>query len=290
MLAGFLFLLFLAKQGWPEIEAHLSGIHLLGFIASVLFSFACNLVLAFYFQRLLGKHGISISLLVAIKMHMVGQIAKYIPGKVWAIAYQASFTESVKGAAGVFLANVEMMLCTMYMTLIVGLALVLSVFSYIYAALALFSGGVVFVLLFKTNLIGDVFAFFSRKYKQLALFECAHQSHLKSLDGALIFILFVVSFVLSNGLMLTSVFHFSMDVTAIYIAMLAAAWLAGVFVFVVPAGMGAREIIFVLISSYMDPEQSIATLTAISVFSRFWLILQELCLLFLLKLLCFYPL
>src|SRR5690606_10917214 len=61
-----------------------------------------------------------------------------------------------------------------------------------------------------------------------------------------------------------------------YAAIFSLSWVAGMLVFVVPAGLGVREAIFVVLARLGGMDVDIETLTAIAVAYRFWHILQEL--------------
>ena len=82
--------------------------------------------------------------------------------------------------------------------------------------------------------------------------------------------------VLAYYLLLHAVFSFSLGDVVAYIGYLVLAWVAGVFMFLAPAGMGVRELVFIAFGSYMDAGVSVDTLVAIAVISRFWQVSQEL--------------
>jgi len=275
LIIGVLFVLILAKESWSEISGLVKHVNVGKFLFSVIIGIVGNLAMAIYFNRLIGKHGVNISDRLAVKMYMVGQIAKYIPGKIWGMAYQASHVTGMAGAAGVVLANMEMMLSVMFMTSIVALILLCSLAMKYLAALLALLGMCGFLFLYKTNFVNHVLKLLSRKFKALTVFEEVEKRQTGFVEGTIFYLIFCTVYVLSNVLMLDAVFHFSFSESATYIALLSVAWIGGVFAFIVPAGMGVREVLFVAASSYMLPEYSVEILASIAIFSRLWQIIQE---------------
>ncbi len=274
-LIGLFFVLALVKESWTEISVFLGQIKPVKFIFSVIVAVTSNVVIALLFNCLLGKHGVSISNALALKMHLVGQIAKYIPGKIWSVAYQITHVTGKSGAAGVMLANVELMFSVMFIISIVAMALVSFLSSKILALLITLFGMGGFVFLYKTNVINKIIIYLSGKIKSIGFLseiECKKTSYV---TGILFFFSFSLLYVISNVLLLDAVFGFSFRESIIYIALLSLAWLGGVFVFIMPLGLGVREFLFVYTSSYVIPDNSIETLLAIAVITRFAQIIQE---------------
>jgi len=132
-----------------------------------------------------------------------------------------------------------------------------------------------FVFLYKTNIVNRVIRVLSRRIKTiefLAEIECEATSYLA---GAAFYLIFCFLYVFSYVLMLDAVFGFSFQESIIYIALLSIAWIGGVLVFIVPLGMGVRELLFVVTSSYVIPEHSVEMLLAIAILSRFSQMIQE---------------
>lgn len=240
-----------------------------------MFAVLSNVIMALLFNCLLGKHGVRITNVLALKMYMVGQIAKYIPGKIWSLAYQITHVTGKSAAAGVMLANAELMLSGMLIISAIAVVLFVSMTSKIIAFIVALIGLASFVFFYKTNFINKIMIFLSGKIDSiefLSEIECDKTSYIA---GVLFFLSFSFLYVFSNVLMLDAVFGFSLQESMIYIALLSIAWLGGVLVFVVPLGLGVREFLFVYTSSYVAVDNSLEILLAIAVISRFSQIIQE---------------
>ncbi len=275
-IAGLLFVLMMAKESWANIAGLLDQLRPVEFLLSVFIAVFGNVVSALLFNRLLGKHGVSVPDALAIKMHLVGQVAKYIPGKIWGMAYQISHVVGVAGAKGVVLANLEMMLGVIWMTGIVAAVLLCLFVSKLAALLILLLGMLGFLLLYRKNIVNQVVRFLPGRLKSIELLKETAGRPTTLFAGSLFYLIFCSVYVFSYALMLESVFGFPFDEAVVYIALLAAAWIGGVFAFIVPAGMGVRELIFVSVSSYALPQHSIEVLISIAVLARFWQIFQDL--------------
>lgn len=273
---GLLFLGLLIDQSWNEVSGQLNQINLLIFGISVLVAVICNIVIAFYFGNLLAKFGVTIDKFLVLKMHLVGQIAKYIPGKVWGIAYQVSHVAGMSGAAGVVLANLELMIGALFMTSIISVVLVSYLFDNSISFVLLTLGLVGFVFIYKSNIVNSILSLVSQKYRVTLGRKKIECRPTRSGDGIIFYLAFCSLYVISNVLMLQAVFGFPVEESILYIAILSAAWIGGFFAFIVPAGMGVREFLFVVISSHVVPQHSVEVLASIAIFSRFWQIIQEL--------------
>ena len=276
LLIGLLFILILARESWGEFSTLIGQVKLGQFSLSVMLSVFGNVAIAILFNRLLGKYGVKIPDLLAVKMHMVGQIAKYIPGKIWAVAYQVSYVAGISGARGVVLANLEMTLSAMFMTSIIAFVLLLFSVNKVIALIVFLLGMIGFLLLYKTNVVNRSIKFLPRKFRSIEVLAEAEGAPTNFMDGVVFYLIFCFVYVFSYVLMLDAVFGFAFEESIIYIALLSAAWLAGVLAFIVPAGMGVREVFFVSVSSYVVPQHSIEILVSIAVLARFWQIIQEL--------------
>lgn len=274
-LAGIIFLLLMAYQSWGEIAGFIGQLKLFEFTLSVIIAVVGNVTLALLFNRLLGKHGVDISDALAVKMYMVGQVAKYIPGKVWAVTYQISHVTGISGAKAIVLVNFEIMFGIMFMISAVSVVLLSLLYSKILASIVVALGMAGFVFIYKSNYVIRLAHALSRKVRAIKMNESALERPSTTLSGVVFYVVFCMVYVSSYALMLDSVFGFSFDESILYIIFLSVAWLGGVFAFVVPAGMGVREVIFIGLSGYIGPEVDVDVLVSIAVLTRFWLIVQE---------------
>ena len=102
---GLLFLAVLVIHSWDKLLQLLPTIHWPFFILSVLIGFLGNLFTSFFFKELLHKYGIEVTNQLAHKIFFYAQIAKYIPGKVWVLFYQAMLVNKIGATRMMLFAN-----------------------------------------------------------------------------------------------------------------------------------------------------------------------------------------
>lgn len=273
---GFLFILYLVKKSWLDISNLILQLNKIDFTIAIIIGVLNNVVLAILFNRLLRKHAVNISERLTLKIYMAGQIAKYVPGKIWGIAYQISHFEGLPNATGVVLANFELMLGAMYMTCIVAITIICFFVNKFLAVIVALSGLIAFTSLYKSNIASNFIRKLLTKFNvKIGLAEIEHMPN-NYFAGAIFYILFCSAYVFSFVYMLNAAFEFSFEESLVYIALLSLAWIGGVLVFVVPHGMGVRELIFVVTSGYIIQAPSMEVLLSIAILSRLTQIIQEL--------------
>ena len=276
-IAGLLFVFVLVLESWGEIERLLRSVKPLEFTLSVVTGLLGTLTISVFFNRLLGKNGVVLSDRLAIKIYLVGQIAKYIPGKIWGIAYQISHVAGARAATGVVLANMENMFIVIYMTSMTAFVLVSLQLETIFTLASVIGGLVVFLLLYRTRLVLNIVHLVLKTIGQQDFVpvssECIKPG---PVEGVLFCVIFCSTYALSYILMLDAVFNFPPEQAYVYIVLLSIAWIGGVLTIIVPAGMGVRELIFVSFTSQLIPDQSMESIVSIAVVTRAWQLLQEL--------------
>ena len=275
-LIGLIFVLLLVKESWNEILALFGRIKITEYVIAIIIGVFCNTVLALLFNRLLNKHGVALSDRFTLKIYMIGQIAKYIPGKVWGIAYQISHVKNISSATGVVLANLELMLVTMLMTSVVAVTILSSIIYIPLAVIISLLGIGAFLSLYTTEVVHIITSKFIIKYENRLKLEKIKYTPTNLFSGMIFFILFCITYIFSYAYMLNAAFDYSLQDSLIYIALLSLAWLAGVLVFIVPNGMGVRELVFLITSGYVIQDHSVEILLSIAILSRITQIIQEL--------------
>ena len=273
---GLIFLLLLVKQSWTEIKNTLSSIRTFEFTLAVAIGILSNFVMAIYFNRLLKKYDVLISDRFAIKLFMVGQIAKYIPGKIWSFAYQISQIEKLGGAAGVILANFELIIGAIYLITLIALVIFSLLMSKLLAFILCILGLLVFIIIYKNNIIKKILNLIGNLYKNKIQTIKINKSSTSILSGFFIFSLFCTFYVLSSYYMLRSAFDFTLQETLLYVAILSTSWVGGIIIFIVPLGVGVREYLFVITASYFTSSVPMEVMLSIAVLSRITQIIQEL--------------
>ena len=80
---------------------------------------------------------------------------------------------------------------------------------------------------------------------------------------------------LANYLLLNAGFGFTTRESTLFIAFFSIAWVVGVATFIMPAGIGVREAVFVLLATQLGQSYSLKTLATIAIMYRFWQIFHE---------------
>ncbi|NKB38877.1 MAG: hypothetical protein GKR93_17225 [Gammaproteobacteria bacterium] len=276
-LAGLLFVFSLVWKSWEEIRNLLESVKPMLFILSILVGLFGTLTVSVFFNRLLAKNGVILSDRLAVKIYLVGQIAKYIPGKIWGIAYQISHVAGAKAATGVVLANMENMFIVIYMTSLTALILLSIFVEYFYTLGIVVLGIAGFLFIYRTGIILRIVKLLLQVIGQQNFApeagECKKPGYI---EGFVFCLVFCSAYAFSYILMLEAVFDHTYSEAFIYIALLSVAWIGGVLTILVPAGMGVRELIFVAFASQVIPEQSMESVVFIAVVTRFWQLIQEL--------------
>ncbi|NIB40031.1 hypothetical protein HBA55_10560 [Pseudomaricurvus alkylphenolicus] len=275
-LIGLGFLVLLSRDSWTTLTTSLHRADVSIFVGSVLVGVLGNFTLAIYFNRLLRKYGVEIGDRLAIKMYVVGQIAKYIPGKIWGVVYQSSHLPDTKGVKGIVVANIELMLVSLGMTLVIAASLFSSGVNLPLSVFIVVIGLMAFLYLYSLDLVSISARFLPRRWQQL-LTSDSHQTFETSLkEGSVFFSLFFLSYTMSNILMLKAIFGLDIGEASVYTALLALSWVAAALTLVVPAGMGVRELIFIGGAGWVLPEIPADVLISVAVLVRGWQVLQEL--------------
>lgn len=246
------------------------------FLLATVLLLLVNLLLSYVFFILLKRNGCyAVSAFEAISLSFVGQVAKYLPGKIWGIVYQTLKINIKGGVKYISLSNIELMVFTIVSSFITGIAMLLyqklfllSVMLFLAAPflsafITLYLSHVIVCLPILKNYFNNVHSFegnFSSFYWKLllsSLFFCVLNSSA--------FMIFIIS-----------VFHFSVDYAAHLSALLILTWILSTLFIIVPAGIGIREFSFVLIGASFDSSISIEQLSTIALAVRLWQVFTDL--------------
>jgi len=273
---GILFLAALVIQSWDQLQHLLTTIHWPIFILSVLIGCLGNLFTSLFFKELLHKYGIEVTYHLTHKIFFYAQIAKYIPGKIWLLFYQAMLVNKIGATRAMLFANVDLTAISILISAAIAIGLMSFNHSFIFSGLCFVTGLLISMLIGKSCYLfasaNYIFSYIKRLKNQLG--SC--HTDIKTLKIVTYYTLFWSTYLASGFLMMFAAFNFSVAQSANYIAYLGIAWIVGVLSFFVPGGMGIREFIFIMLAQSLSQNISLELLAAIAVISRFWIILQEL--------------
>lgn len=280
LLAGLIFLVLFIIQHWEESSRLFSQLNGWFFALSILIALGDNLVSSRIFYWLIRKHDLEAAYRVVGEMFFFGQLAKYIPGRFWGFLYQTTYFKKTTALKSLFMVNMELTGVTIWRNICVGVSLVLFSISSVSIVVPLLLGVAGFYYLVKTHWLRAFTRFLTRKrtsddaYNQARRRITIYNSPtLLKTTGA--FSLTLSLYLLANFLLLVGAFDFPVTDSILFIAFFSFAWIAGVVAFVLPAGIGVRELVFVFLASMLGSNYSLETLATIAIIYRFWQVFHE---------------
>lgn len=269
---------FIAALIWHsrnEIDALLATAQWPLFILSVLVGSAGYIISGTFFKELLHKYGVEVDSALSRRMLVYSQLIKYIPGRVWALLYQAALLKGIRSSGAVVFANMDFLAMSIMLVTSVSASLLLLHYSALWAILCFFVGMLPFLwctrLCHLFVVIRRLFAWF----KQFSDIDHHCQNSANAIRIFLFYLFYSFTYTFSHILMMYATFGFSPSQSIDYIAYLGLGWVAGALSMLVPGGIGVKELVFVIIAKSATESPDLAMLTTIAVVSRIWTILQE---------------
>jgi len=273
---GVLFLLYLFFQSRHDILFHLGRTNLAFLALSLIVALAGNGVQSLLFRDLMKKYGVPLDGSRALRLFFYGQIAKYIPGRVWSVIMQRMLIDRGGSLMALVHANIDQMIFSICIMSLISL-------NFLAAAgevTLLFGGTLVAagmaVAMMKSRTMARVTRRMIRHFRAHETIACQEYGFI---DGGRITSYFVVNLISALAayyLLFYAVFGLGLRESAFYISCLGLAWLVGAITLVVPAGIGVREGVFIALARYAESELQTELLVSIAVIVRCWVILQDL--------------
>lgn len=270
-ITGLIFFIFLVVRSWHEIQALWQTINWLLFFLSVSVAILDNILLSILFRNLLTKYAFHLKYSHVGRMFFYGQIAKYIPGRLWNVLYHATFSQQPNATSAMLFTNLDLMNLGILRTFTIALALILFPRQPLVAGSLFIVGAIAFIYFSNSCWIAHIFQFIAYRIEKLRhnLAQCHIEIYWATL--LLIYSGLWITFLTANFLLMAAM-GFSLQESALYIAYFGIAWILGVISFVMPAGIGIREVAFVFLAGYLGQGQiaDAAMLAAIAIIFRFW--------------------
>lgn len=245
------------------------------FVVAVLLALLANVLIALPFRLFLRQHGTEVSCLLASKLQLVSQVGKYIPGKVLSLMMQAQVIGLGSLPVLAFVA-VETILFQMLTLATAGFALVL-LFERPVAAIA------TLVLGIAATGMASRLALISRAGRAVgAALGRLPDGNRESVHpvGALAFaacsIAQAVVYFSFCVMLLSAVTELDHRDLVVCSASIMLSWVIGSVVFLVPAGIGVRELGFVALAEAFGTSLPTHTLVSIAVLMRVALLASDL--------------
>lgn len=264
---GILFIIYIGARHWGEIKLAFKEFDHSLFVISVAAGVLGNLGIALLFRSLLIKHHTPIKAQDAVSLFYLSQITKYVPGKIWGILYQASRVEGMTGSIAILLSNIELMAVSIFTNLAFAIAILAFSTYPLVSYITIMIGICVTYYISSANPL-----LFARKYLGRKLnvenLDAVERSKFFATDFAASWICSCI-LVGANIAMLSAFFDLDTASILTLIGFLMLAWVIGVFAIIMPAGIGAREVVFLLIAGGAT-EFSTGLLATVAIVSRFW--------------------
>jgi hypothetical protein len=270
------FILALAYNTRQEIIFYFTSTNWLLFSTSVLIGTAGYIISGTYFKNLIEKHGDFIDSSASRRMLLNAQIIKYIPGKIWTVIYQMSLLRGIKSSRSVILANTDLMIISIVMVTSVSLGLLALSHSVVIAVAFVLLGGSFFVLAAESCAISKGAQYIIKILSKIKISPDQCRSPRKIGSAVLYYVVFSITYSLSQILMLYSVFGLSIHDSFTYAGYLGLAWIIGSLSIIIPGGLGIKEAAFVFIAHETNSQLDVNTVISIAIVARLWTILQEL--------------
>lgn len=275
LILGFLFIALLISHSWKEIQHIFIETNPGLFALSILCAFTGNLILSILFRNSLKKYGCEITARMTNKLFFYGQIGKYVPGKIWSIVLQRSFIEKAGATTAILFSNIDLLTISIIINATIALCLILCNINLVFPLLIYATGVIASIIVSRSRLISQLAIAILMKFKQLKKDIPLHKNTLNNMFITVCYSAIWFSYLTAWFLVLSALFGLSIRESSVYIAFLGLSWIVGILAFFVPAGIGIREGVFILLARCAGIDAPIESLASIAVITRFWLILQE---------------
>ncbi len=255
-----------------EIVAAISRASLLYIALLYAATLAQNVVVWLVFH---ASAGAGRDYLLTCRMHFGGQVAKYVPGKIWAIVYQGTLKPDAMRMGHIVQGNIVVTALAVLSVVVASVALLLQQWSLPATAVLLVAGAGAAAYLMGSDHLYRIVQRISRVSRRTELTEHVPESGLTLASRVVAYFALLTTYVLTNVFLLYAFYDFELAEVLRLSAYLGIAWIAGVVVAVTPSGLGVREAAFVGIG-YLTGENSFEVFASIAVVARAIQILQDL--------------
>jgi len=187
------------------------------------------------------------------RMFFGGQVAKYIPGKVWGVVFQATLKSTSIPVGNIIQANIVVYVLTVLSTVFAGLMLLVYPISGLLTIVLFVAGATLSSYFIFSDRLYLLLQRVSRFSKRFELASAVPGVEFSLFIQGLVFVVVTSLYVVSNVFLVYVFYDFALSEILNLVAYLSIAWLAGAVVAVTPAGLGVREIVFVTIGTVGDP-------------------------------------
>ncbi len=242
----------------------------------VILATAANGLLFYLFLRIEGKK--SYPLFLTLKMHYSAQLLRYLPGRLWGIAYQIGVTKEHIPALRIARANLDWMIFSLVGSSLVAILLIgyKQDWSFFLLTISALLGSVCIALIFlggSNSIFNILVSIFPGKIQHTL--RGFNETRISPNQLVLIGGIFILSWTLylSGWILLWKVFPIFQDVDLITLcAYYTLASVLGIVSAITPAGLGVRESTFIILATGNWETEVIGFF---AIFGRIWLMVLE---------------
>ncbi len=215
--------------------------------------------------ELLASSNVTINFIATCRIFYLSQLAKYLPGVVWGFAMQASMLDSHNAMKKIVYANIRLMLFITGFFFFCSLAFLAFEHS-IFVAIGFFVCACVTVSMIRNVPFFALLPSFIQKLVSRLVDEDRRVMDIPTPTILGMCIGLFITYLASISSMILAFYDFSLGQSIELAVYQCLSWIVGVLAFVVPAGMGIREAVFLMLGIVTenftaDQIQSIAIIT-----------------------------
>ena len=271
LLAGVGFVVYLIVNNWPEVKDAILNSSQTLFLLSILLGLSGNFGFALLFSDLIKKYDYSTHNGTFIRMFYLSQIAKYIPGKIWTYLYQISKLATPGATFIVINANIELFFFSTLINSSIGIGLFFLTNNYFLSVLAIIFGFATSIFLREIILLSVLPKFLKERFADSFNTSVGCKVRIRTILACWILCMF---FAFSQFILLSSIYSFSIISFLEILSFLYISWVISLFVIIVPAGIGVKELVFIFLASYSEKFDS-GVIASIAIISRFWYVVLD---------------
>jgi len=270
-LTGLIFIAYLVSNHWGELAPQMSNANAAALFISACLGFTGNILMGHVFSKLLCAHGTTVPLSLGLRIFLLSQIAKYIPGKIWSYLFQMAHLPTGTSLRSMFFANLHLMISSLWCSTVLGANLILISYNYYSSALTVTIFGILISVVIATGLPWVLL----RKLQTQQPTNITRDVRPR-FDPFLLIEIWISCGMSVAGQVILVAFGFSLE-TQLSLSLVGIGvivWVVSALLVVFPAGLGVREWLFIKASTLSGIITTVSAPITLSI--RFWLITIDL--------------
>jgi len=255
-----------------ELKDVTSKISTIPLVLSVVLALAANVILAVWYRGFLDKNGTQASFGMVFGVFLLGNISKYVPGKIASFIHQYMLFGSEVPLSVVTIVNLELLMLTIGITTLVSFALM----SVGYSMLLMLPAVLLIYLYSVWMKRQSVLLWIMKRFGSAGNWMPNRKEIRTELRWGFAGVGFALVYVLAHALILSQMVATDMTDLLLLVGLFGLSWIIGTLAIVFPGGIGIREFSFLALGSAFSGTAAIPDLAGIAIALRVWQVLYEL--------------